>query len=140
MQLIKKNTEYALKALFFLYGSGPALKSLNEIAAGMEIPKYLLRRLMQILGGADIVKAVSGAQGGYELSQQFEVITLYELMTLMQGEFVLNNCFMEGDDCGFKSKCPIKPKLTKIQSELEDTLRSVTVRELAEAFKNKGRA
>jgi Rrf2 family protein len=137
MYLMKKNTEYALKALYNLYGSSPELKTLNTISDEMNIPKYLLRRLMQSLGRAKIVKAANGVNGGYSLLQKFYHITLYELIVLLQGEVTINKCFMN-NDCKSQTFCPIKGRLSQIQNDLIETLSSVTVLDLAKLF-NTGR-
>jgi len=134
MYLMKKNTEYALKALYSLYYSAPQLKTLNHIAIEMKIPKYLLRRLMQVLGRAQIVQATNGVNGGYALLKKFNKITLYELIILLQGEISINKCFMN-NQCESKTVCPIKKKLSYIQNQLIETLSSVTVIELAKLFK-----
>ncbi len=85
---ISSKGRYGLRAMVELTASaetGKLLKS-KEIAARQQIPAKYLEQIISILRKNNLVLSVRGAEGGYRLSRPPEKITVYEVLTSLEGE------------------------------------------------------
>ncbi|MBF0206903.1 MAG: Rrf2 family transcriptional regulator [Oligoflexia bacterium] len=138
MEIINKSTQYALKAIFSINNSEYANLSLREISTQISVPPTFLRKVLQKLGASGIIEASSGPNGGYKIKKDLSKITLYEIHKIIQGELTLNRCFINDDfpNSFPKNKCPLLKKFSKIQTDLNDALKSLTLAEIAKLYKN----
>lgn len=80
-------SEYALLALLELsaqYASGEPMQ-IRQIAAQQNIPDRYLEQLLATLRRAGLVRSQRGARGGYLLSRDPWKITLYEIVSCIEG-------------------------------------------------------
>ncbi|NJL45555.1 MAG: Rrf2 family transcriptional regulator [Leptolyngbyaceae cyanobacterium SM2_3_12] len=80
-------SEYALLALLELsphHGSGEPLQ-IRQIAAQQNIPDRYLEQLLATLRRAGLVKSQRGARGGYLLARDPWKITLYDVVSCIEG-------------------------------------------------------
>ena len=131
MDIIRRNTDYALRAMLNLaghYGEGPV--STREIAQCEDISYQLACKLMQKLNNAGLIKSTMGPNGGFFLSKQPKKISLAEIIEVIQGPLTLNRCLLGKNVCPKQSCCPITGKLTKLQKNISDYLQSITLDDL----------
>ena len=131
MDIIRRNTDYALRAMVNLaghYGEGPV--STREIAQSEDISYQLACKLMQKLNNAGLVKSIMGPSGGFFLSRTPQKISLAEIIEVIQGPLSLSRCLLGKNVCTKQSRCPISGKLTKLQKNISDYLQGVTLDEL----------
>ena len=131
MDIIRRNTDYALRAMLNLaghYGEGPV--STREIAQCEDISYQLACKLMQKLNNAGLIKSTMGPNGGFFLSKQPKKINLAEIIEVIQGPLSLSRCLLGKNVCPKQSRCPITGKLTKLQKNISDYLQSITLDEL----------
>jgi Rrf2 family transcriptional regulator, cysteine metabolism repressor len=80
-------SEYALLALLELsvqYASGEPMQ-IRQIAAQQSIPDRYLEQLLATLRRAGLVRSQRGARGGYLLARDPWKITLYEIVSCIEG-------------------------------------------------------
>ncbi len=125
--------EYGLLAVIDLalnYGHGP-IQSL-QIAERQQIPKQYLDQLMLLLRKAGLVESSRGRQGGYQLSRSPKEITLFDIVTALEGP-VENMNFLEKIP---HKQTPAREVLKDIWSDLYSNtiqiLRSKTIEEFSE--------
>ncbi len=84
---LSSKSEYALLALLELsagYGAGEPLQ-IRQISAHQNIPDRYLEQLLAHLRRAGLVKSQRGARGGYILARAPWLITLYEVISCIEG-------------------------------------------------------
>ena len=84
---------YGLKAMFELslnHSKGPV--SIKNIAAKQNIPEQYLEQIFSKLKKANLIKSVRGAQGGYLLSRKASEITVYDILTVLEGPVSIDSC------------------------------------------------
>jgi Rrf2 family iron-sulfur cluster assembly transcriptional regulator len=131
MDIIRRNTDYAMRAMVNLaghYGEDPV--STRDIAQCEDISYQLACKLMQRLNNAGLVKSSMGPNGGFALSRKPVKINLAEIIVAIQGPLSLSRCLLGKNVCPKQSSCPINAKLTKLQKNISDYLQSVTLDEL----------
>ncbi len=80
-------TEYALLALLELVGeyNGGEPLQIRQIAAHQNIPDRYLEQLLATLRRGGLVRSQRGAKGGYVLSQEPWKITLFDIISCLEG-------------------------------------------------------
>ena len=131
MDILRRNTDYALRAMVNLaghYGEDPI--STRDISQSEDISYQLACKLMQKLNDAGLVKSSMGPNGGFVLSKAPTKINLAEVIDAIQGPLSLNRCLLGENVCQRQGNCPITVKLTKLQKNISDYLQSITLDEL----------
>ena len=131
MDILRRNTDYALRAMVKLaghYGEDPV--STRDISQTEDISYQLACKLMQKLNNAGLVKSSMGPNGGFVLSKAPTKINLAEIIDAIQGPLSLSRCLLGKNVCPRQSSCPITVKLTKLQKNIGDYLQSITLDEL----------
>lgn len=64
MLQIKRETDYAIRCIYYLAGKGDGLIMADEISREMKMPKSFVAKILQKLSKIDIVKSYVGVKGG----------------------------------------------------------------------------
>ncbi|MCX5662843.1 MAG: Rrf2 family transcriptional regulator [Planctomycetota bacterium] len=83
---LSMKSDYALRALFTLvehHGRGPI--PIRELARRNDVPKRFLEQIMIELKRQGWVKSVAGRDGGYQLAQSPEKVTMGEVVRHFDG-------------------------------------------------------
>ncbi len=132
MELIKRNTDYALRALVHMAETAnDTIHPLGELAAVTGAPETFLRKVVQKLDAAGVVATRRGRGGGVCFQKDPDVITVLEVVEAVQGPVAINKCFVSNRECAGRRDCLIRRNLGGIQTDLTDLLREATVGTLA---------
>jgi Rrf2 family protein len=134
MDIIRRNTDYALRAAVELAGRFDREPvSTKELAIRQDIPYQLACKLMQRLHNAGIVKSSMGPAGGFMLCKNPSKITVRQVVETIQGPVRLNNCKL----CRLSRRCIVSPELNRLQGKINEFLDGLTLRRLLAKTKNK---
>ncbi len=131
MDILKRNTDYALRAMVHLathWKQGPA--SAKTLASQEDISYPLVHKLMQKLIKTQLVESSVGSKGGFSLSRRPSKISLLEIIETIQGPLRLNRCLLDVDSCLRQKNCPVSKKLTNLQKYMEKYLHGITLDDL----------
>ncbi len=132
MDVVRRNTDYALRAMVNLvghYGNEPVPS--REMAQQGQIPYQLTCKLMQKLRNAGLVESCMGPKGGFRLGREPSRISLLEVIEAIQGKILLNRCLLGENICPWQKKCTVRMKLAELAKSINSYLGSVTLDELA---------
>jgi Rrf2 family protein len=143
MLSLSRKTDYALIALSLLAKQETGVVSAREIAAGTGLPLPILTNILKSLAHAEIVVSERGACGGYGLGRSPETVTLYDLITAIEGRFQLVRCAVLGKDsddapCELEPSCPTRLPAHKVHARLRRFLESITLAELVDSSMEPG--
>jgi Rrf2 family protein len=132
MEILRRNTDYALRAMVNLAKRwGTSAVSTKEISLEEQIPYQLTCKLMQKLQKAGLVQSLMGPKGGFSLNKDPKSITLLEMVVIIQGAPKLNRCLLGSDKCRCQKTCSIRLKIDELQNYIENYLGKITLDELA---------
>jgi len=143
MDVLRRNTDYALRAMVNLTGHfGQEPVSTRDVARAEDISYELACKLMQKLHNAGLLRSSMGPNGGFSLSRKPTRINLLVVIEAIQGPLSLNRCLLGLDVCPRQKDCPIREKLAKLQKYIGNYLRGITLDELlrTKSAKKKGKA
>ncbi|MDD5259793.1 MAG: Rrf2 family transcriptional regulator [bacterium] len=135
MELIKRNTDYALRVLTLMgkYKKGQIIFA-KDLAASEAVPLVYLHKILQQLQRSGIIKSYRGRfGGGFSLNREIKKVSLREIMKIAQGEFALNRCFIDHGCCSRIKHCPIHKQLQQVQKNIDRALNKVTLAGLVKA-------
>lgn len=132
MDVIRRNTDYAMRLVVGLvknYEKDPI--SARQLAKNYDVSYDLACKLLQKLSSAKLVKSSMGANGGFELANAPEKISLYQVIKAVQGNICLNRCVPDGKSCPNKPACRISKSLVDLQGYIEEYLKNIMLSELS---------
>ena len=89
---ITRECDYAARVLRAL--SGETRLSVNEICEKESITAPFAYKILKKLQKAEIVKGFRGVHGGYSLNRRAEDLTLYDIYTAIDPEFLIIDCLV----------------------------------------------
>lgn len=125
-------TDYAIRVILLMAQQGGKVITAEAAARELGMTYSNFNKVAWKLKMADLLKSVKGPSGGYRLSESVQDITLYDIVTVMEGDIRINRCL---EDDGFCSRnaaqtCSIHKTLGILQSQIIDTLRNVKIHDL----------
>ena len=133
MLQIKRETDYAIRCLYYLSGKKDEVVMVDEIAREMRIPKTFLAKILQRLAKAGLVQSYVGVKGGFYLAKEPQEINLYEVITAIEGPVAMNKCTVNKKSCGFSKTCKVHPIWVAVRKESEGVLKKNTFKKIREA-------
>lgn len=132
--LTTDSAKYAVRALANMAAREDLLcpVSAAEIAANEDLPQYYLAKVMQDLVRARILKSTRGRGGGFILAAAPEATKVMQVLQAVEDmEAFEHDCILGLSACSDTAPCPLHDMWTPVRAGLLDTLRSMTVADLA---------
>jgi len=131
MDIIRRNTDYALRAMVHLAKnySGESI-STRVISEREDISYQIACKLMQKMNEVGLVTSTMGPKGGFTLSKEPSKINLLEIIEAVQGPLTVNRCFAEEEPCPRKDLCPLSGKMREMQDYIVGFLSDATLADL----------
>ncbi len=120
---ITRQTDYALRCVYYLAGKNGEVVMIEEISREMSIPRSFLAKILQRLVKAGIAKSHRGVKGGFTLARRPREVSIYDVMLAIEGPVAMNICAVDRKLCNRSPQCKIHPVWVGIRKELEKMLR-----------------
>lgn len=144
--LISTRSRYALRVLSRMAAgtgrrdSGPV--SLALLSEQEQVSVRYLEQIFGLLRGSGIVKGKRGPGGGYVLNMPPDQITLYDIVDVLETDFLPAEC-MVGDSacspctdsmagCPLEDVCVTRPLWLKLRDMYYSYMKSMTLKDLAD--------
>ncbi len=126
-------TTYGLRAMIFLaknYNDDNV--SLRIIAKKENISLSYLERLFANLKKAKLIESEKGVTGGYKLAKNPKIITIYDIVTVLEGKLTPFYCLSEDGKvkCEAGKSCGASVVLSKVQIAIKKTLKNIKLSDL----------
>lgn len=130
MLQIKRETDYAIRCIYYLAGKGDGLIMADEISREMKMPKSFVAKILQKLSKIDIVKSYVGVKGGFYLSKKPAQISLYDIIVAIEGPISMNRCTVDKRSCDLSKTCRIHPIWISVRKEIEEVLKTINFQKI----------
>ena len=127
MKLVTRDTDYAIRALCYIAKRKKSIVSVKKLVRDLKIPQPFLRKILQRLNKARLLKSYKGKGGGFELSHKPNTIFIADIMKIFQGPLKCNEHIFKKSLCPHIKTCALKTKLDMIQKHIVSDLRSISI-------------
>jgi len=124
---ITRRTDYAIRLLLELVRSGGGPVSVRQLAERQQVPYAFARSVQRGLVGAGLISTVRGAKGGAVLAREPDNVTLYEVVSSMQGVPSVAACVNDPEWCSLAGGCAVHGVWCDADEMLREFLGSKTL-------------
>ena len=129
---ITRGTLYAVYVLIYFHMRPRGyVADLRTIAETLEVPDSYLSKVLQQLHKSGLLVSVMGSKGGYRLSRDVSGTTMRDVMHVLQGESLIQQCLLGEFDCSRFRKCSVLKHVREIQMVVDQMLDRLTISQLA---------
>jgi len=135
MLKISRLTDYGLLAAVYLSRRPGAVVSAREIAEFYHLPVPMITKVLKTLQQGGLVQSHRGVGGGYSFDGDAEVVTLGQLLAVLEGPWDLVECETTDDSghalCSIRVACPSRRFMFGINRAIKGAFEQVTLGDLA---------
>ena len=122
--MLTQRSRYALRAMLYLAttpADGPPV-SMSRIATEANVPRKFLELILADLRAASFLVSQRGKAGGYRLARPAHLISLGEVIRVIEGPLALVPCVSRSQyrrclDCRDEATCAIRHAMARVRDE-----------------------
>ena len=137
---VTKGTLYAVYVLIYFhrreYGE---VADLHTLSRTLEAPESYLSKVLQQLHKAGYLASHMGSKGGYRLAKHVEKTTMRDVLQVIQGETLMQECLLDDYNCDRFKRCAVLHHVKDIQKAVNGMLEKLTIDQLAGEMEFKDR-
>lgn len=135
--MLSNTCKYAIRSMVYLsvYGDGKKKIGIKEISEKLDIPSPFLGKIMQSLVKSELLNSTKGPRGGFTLGRPAEEIALMEVVAIIDGMDVFENCLVRTAKCSHTEPCGVHDNITALRKELGQFFEHQTIADLASEFR-----
>jgi len=134
--VLSKTSKYCLQALILIASLDQKESVLaKQIAGALSMPKDYLNKVLRILVKEKFLTSLKGPQGGFSLARPSHDITIYDIITAIDGTEFFDSCIIRPDICDENNPCALHDYWRRILSQIRTVLDSVTLADLVKELK-----
>ncbi len=135
--ILSRTSQYAIQALIFIATQPRGVPVLiRTVAEHLDVPPPYLAKIMQSLGRGRLVDSFRGRQGGVCLREGGEKTDLMQILTLIEGPDLTENCVLGLKICSDETACPVHTQWKPIKTRIVKLLNQQTLGKLAAAVQS----
>lgn len=136
MLRLSKMTDYATVVMTRLAQVPDRLHSAQSLADSTHVELPTVSKVLKSLARAGLVTSQRGAQGGYRLARPAEEISVAEIISALEGPLGMTECSIHSGMCVQEPVCSVRRNWRKISHAVVDSLRQVTLADMAEPMES----
>jgi len=126
--ILTRSTEYAIGLLLHLHDKdGSNYYSLNKIADETDLPFHYLSKISRKLTENGILSSSRGPNGGVALAVPPEKITLFDIVSIIEGNEIFTECLIRFSNCSSANPCQIHAKWYPVHSQIVEFFEETTI-------------
>lgn len=133
MLRVSKLTDYGTVVMTYLARDPTRVCSANEVATAVRIAVPTVSKLLKLLTQEGLVNSYRGAQGGYSLARDPELISVAQIIRALEGPIAFTECSVTSGLCMQEASCSIRPNWQKINGAIQTALDSVTLADMTQS-------
>ncbi|MEA4811451.1 MAG: Rrf2 family transcriptional regulator [Anaerolineaceae bacterium] len=128
---ITNQADYALRAMLYIARLGPGQHApSNIIADKMDMSRMFLSRINAQLSNAGLITTRRGALGGIMLAKDPAEISIYDIVTAIDGPVNMIRCTKDPGCCSLGENCPLRTFWQDTEQMMIKQLKNTTLQAL----------
>lgn len=122
--MLSNTCKYALRALIYLgkFSEDNSRIGIKKISEDLSLSSPFLGKILQNLVKQKLLVSTKGPNGGFGLGKNAGEITLWDIVTKVDGEEFFTNCLISLEPCithdPTKPLCPVHTQYDKLRKEI----------------------
>lgn len=122
--MLSNTCKYALRALIYLgkYSEKDSRIGIKKISEDLQLSSPFLGKILQNLVKQKLLVSTKGPNGGFALGKKAEQITMWDIVTKVDGEEFFTNCLITLEPCkthdASKPFCPVHSQYDKLRKDI----------------------
>ncbi len=139
--MISNTCKYGIRAVIYLAVniSGDEKIGIKKISEDLDLPGPFLGKIMQSLAKNKMRKSVKGPHGGFGLAKDPDDISLYDIVSIIDGTDVFHECLIGVKICDNNPEnekfCPFMKRSHKVRESLKKVFEEQTIGEFVRGIK-----
>lgn len=126
--VFSKTCNYALRASIFIVSQKDRnFIPIKEISESLNISFHFLTKILQTLTDSGLMISFRGPKGGVKLAKSDSEITLYEIISAIDGTDIFERCVLGLDDCHNSKPCPLHEQWQGIRENIKSIFQRNTL-------------
>ena len=119
--LITRKSDYAIRIVRALRDGH--VHNVREICRDEDIPKAFAYKILREMEYKGLVSAERGNKGGYYMTVPADEMTLYDIVSMSEGEVSILHCMKEDCTRNMAESCRVHREIARIQDILETEMK-----------------
>ena len=124
-----KRVDYALASVVYMVRLNVPVNA-NRVASFYSFPQRLTANILKELAMKGILKSIRGVYGGYYLAKPASEISVYDLITALEGPISMADCVNDAG-CKYMGICAANPFVLYVQNHVSQLLKRIKLEDLA---------
>ena len=135
--MLSNTCKYGIRAVIYIsvYATDKKKVGIKEISSKLDIPSPFLGKILQSLSKHKILDSTKGPNGGFTLSKPAEQIPLMDIVEILDGTDIFDNCLIRTTECSDDDPCGLHDNVTAIRKQLKNFFMNQTILDLGAEFK-----
>lgn len=122
--MLSNTCKYALRALIYLgkFSKDDKRIGIKKISEDLKLSSPFLGKILQNLVKQKLLVSTKGPNGGFSLARNAAEISLWDIVTKVDGEEFFTNCLISLEPCithdPTKPLCPVHSQYEKLRTEI----------------------
>ena len=126
MKLASQGAQYAISAIFAISRHDEDIISASMLSRIINCPSAYLSQVLAKLKAPGILKSKRGLNGGVYLAKPIKDISIYDVITAIDGDKFYTSCFMGLEGCGHIEPCPFHTFWEKERIRIKNWLQTTS--------------
>jgi Rrf2 family iron-sulfur cluster assembly transcriptional regulator len=132
--MLSNTSKYAIRAMIYLAlkTNGQQKIGIKKISADLNIPSPFLAKILQVLAKHKLLTSTKGPNGGFGLAKDSKRITLFEIITVIDGNDIFDKCLISMRSCHEEDiPCPLHEGYKPIRDAILKLFKEKVISDLA---------
>ena len=122
--MLSNTCKYAVRALIYLakFSKEGKMIGIKKISEDLNLSSPFLGKILQNLVKQKLLVSTKGPNGGFNLAKPSSQITLWDIVTRVDGEEFFTNCLIRLEPCrthdSSKPLCPVHSQYDNLRNEI----------------------
>ncbi|MCF6288021.1 MAG: SUF system Fe-S cluster assembly regulator [Proteobacteria bacterium] len=131
MLRISRLTDYATATVLYLH-TVAGMHSTDSIAPAIGVELPTASKVLKLLTKASILTSIRGVNGGYHLTKNIEDLSLFDVITAIEGDTAITECTKTDSLCAQEPDCDTRSGWQQVNDEIKQILIKMTIKRMAE--------
>lgn len=137
--MLSNTCKYAIRAVLYLgfHARDEQKIGIKKISEDLKIPTPFLGKILQQLAKQKLLISTKGPNGGFALGKDPSKITLMDIVEIIDGKDLFENCLISMRKCNERSgHCAVHNRYAQIREDIRDMFRSHKLADLIHDMKH----